>query len=71
MKPCGPAPGAIAPERVARLESLRQRLARDEYRIPAEEVADAVLRAWTRPGPGGSGPGGGGVGGGAAGAQAG
>lgn len=71
MKPCGPALGGISPERAARLESLRQSLARDEYRIPAEEVADAVLRAWTRPGPGGAGPGGGEAGRRGTGAQAG
>ncbi|MFH1329814.1 MAG: hypothetical protein ABIJ48_04055 [Actinomycetota bacterium] len=40
-----------------RLATLRRRIARGEYRIPAEAVADAVLRAWARPGPGDAGPG--------------
>lgn len=71
MKPCHPALGGISPERAALLDSLRQRIARDEYHIPPGEVADAVLRAWARPGPGGAGPRGGGVGRTGAGAQAG
>lgn len=55
MKPCDPALRGISPERAALLESLRQRITRGEYRIAAGEVADAVLRAWARPGPGGAG----------------
>ena len=71
MKPCGPTPEAISPGRAALLDSLRERIARDEYRIPPGEVADAVLRAWARPGPGGAGPGGGEAGRRGTGAQAG
>jgi hypothetical protein len=55
MRPNGLPPGAVSPERDALLDSLRRRIARGEYRIPAEAVADAVLRAWTRPGPGDAG----------------
>ncbi len=66
MRPHGRPPGAVSPERAALLESLRRRITRGEYRVPAEAVADAVLRAWARPGPGAAGPGSG-----SAGAQAG
>jgi hypothetical protein len=62
MSHVGAFPGAVLPERAALVESLRRRIARGEYRVPAEQVADAVLRAWARPGPGGAGPGGGGAG---------
>jgi hypothetical protein len=55
-------PGHSSPERAALLESLRRRIAQGEYRVPTEQVADAVLRAWARPGPGGAGPGAGGGG---------
>ena len=48
-------PPAGSPERAAFLESLRRRIARGEYRVPAEAVADAMLRAWGRPAPGGAG----------------
>jgi len=51
----GERPPAGSPERAAFLESLRERISRGEYRVPAEAVADAVLRAWARPGPGGAG----------------
>jgi len=62
MSHVGAFPGPASPERAAFLESLRRRIARGEYRVPAEQVADAVLRAWARPGPDGAGPGGGGAG---------
>jgi hypothetical protein len=58
MRPNGLPPGAVSAERAALVDSLRRRIARGEYRVPAEAVADAVLRAWTRPGPGDAGPGG-------------
>lgn len=50
-------PGDSSPERAVVLESLRRRILRGEYRVPTEQVADAVLRAWACPGPGGAGPG--------------
>ena len=56
MKWPGLPPGAPSPERAALLESLQRRVARGEYRVPAEAVADAVLAAWTRHRPGGTGP---------------
>jgi hypothetical protein len=56
MKPARRPPGALPPERAALVESLRRRIARGEYRVPAEAVADAVLAAWTRSGPGNAGP---------------
>ncbi len=56
MKRPGLPPGAPSPERAALLESLQRRIARGEYRVPAEAVADAVLAAWARHGPGGAGP---------------
>ncbi|MBN2113516.1 MAG: flagellar biosynthesis anti-sigma factor FlgM [Acidimicrobiia bacterium] len=34
-----------------RLADLRRRIARGRYHVPAEVVADAVLRAWARGGP--------------------
>lgn len=51
MKPGDRSPAAVSPERAALLESLRRRIAGGEYRVPIEQVADAVLRAWARPGP--------------------
>ncbi len=57
MKWDGLPPRALSPERAALLASLRRRIARGEYRVPAEAVADALLAAWTRSGPGGAGPG--------------
>jgi hypothetical protein len=51
-----PLPPPGSPERGAWVESLRRRIARGEYSIPAELVADAVLAAWARCGPGGAGP---------------
>jgi hypothetical protein len=56
MKRLGLPPGVPSPERAALLESLRRRIARGEYRVPAEAVADAVLAAWARHGPSGAGP---------------
>ena len=58
MSPGPSTPGRASPERAALLEVLRRRIARGEYRVPAEQVADAVLQAWARPGPGDAGPGG-------------
>ncbi|MBM3695849.1 MAG: flagellar biosynthesis anti-sigma factor FlgM [Actinobacteria bacterium] len=48
MTPQAPRSGPGREERSALLESLRRRIERDEYRIPAEAVADAVLAAWRR-----------------------
>ena len=56
MSHVGAFPRPASPERAAFLESLRRRIAWDEYRVPAEAVADAVLRAWAGPGPGSAGP---------------
>jgi|GEM_PF-1962636 len=60
MRTDGAFPGPASSERAAVLDSLRRRIARGEYRVPTELVADAVLRAWARSGPGGAGPGDGG-----------
>ena len=58
-RPGRPAPGGPE-ERRALLDALRRRIARGEYRVPTEAVADAVLAAWARRGPGGAGSAGGG-----------
>jgi anti-sigma28 factor (negative regulator of flagellin synthesis) len=44
----GRSPAAPPPERAALVASLRRRIVRGEYCVPAEAVADALLAAWAQ-----------------------
>jgi hypothetical protein len=57
MRPRTAPAAPLPPGRAAFLEALRERIRRGEYRVPADLVADAILRAWAPAGGRGEGAG--------------